>query len=69
MADKVTSNLIKRLAIAVIAYSIVFLFVGQAVNQYWGALLAPAFALGAGQFPAAWRRLWQAAWRRPEHAQ
>lgn len=39
-------------------YVVLFGFVGQPFNQYWGSLLAPLLCLGVAQAPAALRDLW-----------
>jgi len=36
--------------------------VGQPVNQYWGAIIAPLLCLGVAQAPAALASLWRTAW-------
>ncbi len=51
----------KRIAWGVILYAVAFSVAGQAINQYWGSLTAPLFALAAAAAPAGLVRLWHAA--------
>ena len=50
----------RRAGLAALLYVILFAFIGQEINQYWGSLLAPLLALGAARSPLALRDLWQA---------
>ena len=51
----------KRIAWGVVLYAVAFSVAGQAINQYWGSLTAPLFALSAAAAPAGLARLWRAA--------
>jgi hypothetical protein len=51
----------KRIAWGVVLYAVAFSIAGQAINQYWGSLTAPLFALSAAAAPAGLVRLWRAA--------
>jgi len=51
----------KRIAWGVVLYAVAFSIAGQAINQYWGSLTAPLFALSAAAAPAGIARLWRAA--------
>ena len=51
----------KRIAWGVVLYVVAFSLAGQAINQYWGSLTAPLFALSAAAAPTALIRLWRAA--------
>jgi hypothetical protein len=51
----------QRFALPVCLYVLLFGFVGQPFNQYWGALVAPLFCLGAARAWTAGRDLWIAA--------
>jgi hypothetical protein len=50
----------QRAAWTACVYVLTFAFIGQPFNQYWGALLAPLFCLGAAQGFAALRDVWNA---------
>ncbi|HEX4143644.1 MAG TPA: hypothetical protein VHY91_08935 [Pirellulales bacterium] len=52
----------KRIAWGVVLYAVAFSVAGQAINQYWGSLTAPLFALAVAAAPAGVVRLWRAAW-------
>ncbi len=43
----------RRAGFTMCAFVILFAFVGQPFNQYWGSLFAPLLCLGAAQAPAA----------------
>ncbi|HVZ15103.1 MAG TPA: hypothetical protein VG894_11635, partial [Bauldia sp.] len=47
----------RRVAATVTAYLVLFLFVGKAFDDYWGALYTPLLMLGLGFAPAAIRDL------------
>jgi hypothetical protein len=51
----------KRIAWGVVLYSVAFSIAGQAINQYWGSLTAPLFAISAAAAPVGLARLWRAA--------
>ncbi len=51
----------RRAGLTAAGFVALFGFVGQPFNQYWGALLAPLFCLGAAQAPAALADLWSRA--------
>ena len=51
----------RRAAFSASAFVILFAFVGQPFNQYWGTLFAPLLCLGAAQAPAAMKDLVQRA--------
>ena len=51
----------RRAAFSTSAFVILFAFVGQPFNQYWGSLFAPLLCLGAAQAPAAIKDLVQRA--------
>jgi hypothetical protein len=43
----------RRAGLTACAFIILFAFVGQPFNQYWGSMVAPLFTLGAAQSPKA----------------
>jgi hypothetical protein len=43
----------QRAGLTVCAFVVLFAFVGQPINQYWGALMAPLLCLGVAHAPAA----------------
>ncbi len=45
---------------AAIGFVMLFTFIGQPFNQYWGSLTAPLLCLGAARAPLALRDLWKA---------
>jgi hypothetical protein len=47
----------RRILWTVAAYLGLFFFVGKAVNQYWGLLVAPLLAIGAARAPSSMRDL------------
>jgi hypothetical protein len=49
-----------RIALTMCLFLVAFSVVGQSFNQYWGAIYAPLFCLGAAKAPAALRDLWRA---------
>jgi hypothetical protein len=51
----------KRAAWTACVYVLAFAFIGQPFNQYWGAVIAPLFCLGAAQGVAGLLDLWRAA--------
>ncbi|MBI1900355.1 MAG: hypothetical protein HYS13_04465 [Planctomycetia bacterium] len=51
----------ERFGLAVCLYVLLFGFVGQPFNQYWGALVTPLFCFGAARAWTAGRDLWAAA--------
>ncbi|HTU26260.1 MAG TPA: hypothetical protein VMF30_12720 [Pirellulales bacterium] len=55
----------RRIAWGVVAYAIAFSIAGQAINQYWGSLIAPLFALAAAAAPSGLARLVRRASRWP----
>ena len=54
-----TSPAGKRIAWGVVLYAVAFSVAGQAINQYWGSLTAPLFALSAAAAQAGLARLWR----------
>jgi len=50
----------QRAAWTACLYVLTFAFVGQPFNQYWGALIAPLFCVGAAQGLPALRDVWRA---------
>jgi hypothetical protein len=51
----------RRCGLFAATYSVLFLCVGQPFNQYWGLLLAPPLAWGAGRAPRVLCDLWRIA--------
>ncbi len=51
----------QRVVLTICLYTITFGCVGQDFNQYWGAVLVPAWTLAAGRIPSTFYRLFQTA--------
>ncbi len=51
----------RRVTLVVVAYTLLWGFVGHDFNQYWGSMIAPLFCLGAVRSGAALRDICQAA--------
>jgi hypothetical protein len=50
-----------RVGLTACLYVMAFAFVGQDINQYWGALIGPLLCFGAARSPASLCDLWRAA--------
>jgi hypothetical protein len=58
-----TSPAGQRIALTAILYLALFSIVGQAINQYWGSMIAPLLCLGAARFPTSLATLLRSACR------